>query len=136
VQSAPDQRRALGRLGEELALAHLRALGATVVARNERTRAGEIDLIVRDGETLVFVEVKTRRLREPPPSCPANGPPADAPLLGLRAAQRRRLRRLAVAWLAEHPPTWRPTALRFDAIGVVIDTRDRLVRLDHLEGAL
>jgi putative endonuclease len=129
-----DRRRALGRRGEDIALAHLQALGATLVARNQRTRAGEIDLIVRDGRALVFVEVKTRRAasrsaHERP------GPPADDPLAGLRRAQRRRLRRLAVAWLAERATTHAPQ-LRFDAIGVLLDTHDRLVRLDHLEGAL
>ncbi len=135
-----DPRGALGRRGEELALAHLRALGAQLVERNHRTRAGEIDLIVRDGRTLVFVEVKTRRLRagasRAGPSRVGPGPPADAPLLGIRAAQRRRLRRLAVAWLADHAPSPRAQELRFDAIGVLLDEDDRLVRLDHLEGAL
>ncbi len=129
-----DPRRGLGRRGEDLALTHLQALGATLVTRNHRTRAGEIDLIVRDGRALVFVEVKTRRLRSGA-SAERPGPPPDAPLVGLRRAQRVRLRRLAVAWLAELP---RPHAaeLRFDAIGVLLDERDRLVRLDHLQGAL
>ncbi len=129
-----DPRRALGRRGEDLALEHLRALGATLVARNHRTRFGELDLIVRDGATLVFVEVKTRRLRAGA-SHGGPGPPPDAPLVGLRRAQRVRLRRLAVAWLAEQSRL-RAAELRFDAIGVLLDERDRLVRLDHLEGAL
>ena len=47
--------------GEGLALAHLERLGYALVARNHRTRWGEIDLIVFDGTSLVFVEVKTRR---------------------------------------------------------------------------
>ncbi len=53
----------LGRLGEELAAAHLRRLGFATLARNVRTRHGEIDLIVFDGRTLAFVEVKTRLAR-------------------------------------------------------------------------
>ncbi len=53
----------LGRWGEWLALVHLRRLGWDVVARNWRTRAGEIDLIAYDGPYLVFAEVKTRRLK-------------------------------------------------------------------------
>ena len=56
-----DPRRALGRLGERLAAAHLQRLGFAILARNVRTRHGEIDLIAFDGEALVFVEVKTRR---------------------------------------------------------------------------
>jgi len=134
MQARADPRRALGQRGEDIALEHLCALGATLVARNQRTRAGEIDLIVRMPNVLVFVEVKTRRTRSP--ASAANGPPADDPLLGLHAAQRRRLRRLAVAWLAQHGSVARATELRFDAIGVLLDERDRLMRLDHLEGAL
>lgn len=52
---------ALGQQGENLAAEHLRGLGYSIVARNFRTRMGEIDMIALDGDTLVFVEVKTRR---------------------------------------------------------------------------
>jgi putative endonuclease len=52
-----DPRRTLGAAGERLALAHMERLGFALVARNHRTRWGEIDLIVFDGRTLVFVEV-------------------------------------------------------------------------------
>ena len=51
----------MGALGEELAAAHYRRLGFTVLARNVRSQRGEIDLIVFDRYTLAFVEVKTRR---------------------------------------------------------------------------
>jgi putative endonuclease len=54
----PDARRALGRLGEELAAAHLKRLSFSIVARNVRTRAGEIDLIAFDGVTLVFMNAR------------------------------------------------------------------------------
>ncbi len=57
----PTKRSRTGAEGERVAAAHLRALGLTVEEWNYRTRFGEIDLIARDGETLVFVEVKTRR---------------------------------------------------------------------------
>ena len=53
----------LGRWGEWLALVHLRRLGWDIVARNWRTREGEVDLIAYDGPYLVFAEVKTRRLK-------------------------------------------------------------------------
>src|SRR3954471_9733353 len=61
----PDPRRHLGQLGEQLALEHLERLGYTLVARNHRTRHGELDLVVADGRALVFVEVKTRRASAP-----------------------------------------------------------------------
>lgn len=50
----------LGRAGEEAAAAHLEGKGYRILRRNFRTRAGEIDLLARDGGTLVFVEVKAR----------------------------------------------------------------------------
>ena len=49
-----DPRHALGRLGEQLAATHLERLGFAILARNARTRYGEIDLIAFDGHTLVF----------------------------------------------------------------------------------
>jgi putative endonuclease len=133
--SAPreDPRHALGRLGEELAAAHIQRLGFALLERNARTRHGEIDLIAFDGRTMVFAEVKTRRLAGNPR---ARTGPDEQPLAGLRPRQRARLRRLAAAWLCD-PARIRPSAhtIRFDAIGVTIDARDNLVRLDHVEGA-
>jgi putative endonuclease len=130
--AGPDPRRALGALGEKLAASHLQRLGFSVLARNVRTRHGEIDLIAFDGATLAFVEVKTRRA----PARPRAGGPGVEPLIGLRPAQCARQRRLAVAWLCDAGQV-RPTArtIRFDAVGVVLDDRDGLLRLDHVEGA-
>ncbi len=128
-----DPRRALGRLGEELAVAHLRRLGFALLARNARTRYGEIDVIAFNGEVLVFAEVKTRRMATSPRRRTG---PYEQPLAGLRPRQRARLRRLATAWLYDETHV-RPTAhtIRFDAIGVTVDASGSLVRLDHIEGA-
>ena len=124
----------LGRIGEDLAAEHLARLGYEVLARNVRTAAGEIDLIARRDSTLVFAEVKTRRRRKAAASGPTTQ--AEPPLAALRARQCSRLRRAAVAWLSQARGQ-RPRArvLRFDAVGVVVDERNRLLRLDHLEGA-
>jgi putative endonuclease len=131
----PDARRELGRDGEQLAAEHLERLGFTILARNVRTRHGEIDLIAFDGHALVFAEVKTRRGRRHGPG----GALADEPLASLRARQRARLRRLAGAWLSTQRSggTAAPFAqeIRFDAIGIVLDGAGALLRLDHLEGA-
>jgi putative endonuclease len=127
-----DIRRELGRLGEELAMAHFHRLGFSPLGRNERTRHGEIDLIAFDGHTLVFAEIKTRRV-----SVQAQGVrPDQQPLARLGPRQRERLRRLAAAWLHDKRHI-RPNAhtIRFDAIGVILDTKDRLISLDHIEGA-
>src|ERR1700693_239151 len=94
-----DRRHALGRRGEQLAAAHLRARGYAVVARNVRARSGEIDIVARSGATLVFVEVKTRRIGASQPTVRAH----QLPLAGLGARQRVRLRRLAAAWLRGTP---------------------------------
>jgi len=120
-----DPRRALGDRGERLALAHLGRLGYTLIARNHRTRWGEIDLIVFDGTTLVFVEVKTRR------SSGSAGSALDAVAHG----KQQQVRRMAAAWLAEVEDRPRSPEIRFDVVGVTVDAHGELVRLDHLEGA-
>ncbi len=126
-----NPRHALGRLGERMAAAHLERLGFAIVARNVRTRYGEIDLIAFDGTTLVFAEVKTRRARRR-----WRVEPEEQPLAWLRTRQRLRLRRLAAAWLHSES-TSRPSAhtIRFDAIGVVVDEAGELRCLDHVESA-
>ena len=55
-----DPRQSLGKLGEDLACAELERRGYAILARRYRTRFGEIDIVARDGETIVFVEVKAR----------------------------------------------------------------------------
>ena len=128
-----DPRHTLGFLGETIAAAHFVRLGFTILARNVRTRYGEIDLVAFDGTALVFVEVKTARANARAIR-PAHT--AHDPLERLRPHQQARLRRLATAWLCEHRPD-RPAAreIRFDAVGVTLDARNRLLRLDHLEAA-
>jgi putative endonuclease len=111
----------LGRLGERLALEHYERLGFALLARNYRTLTGEIDVVVCDHRTTVFVEVKTRR---------AGG--LD-PALSITALKRRRMRALAAAWLADHPARPRTPALRIDAVAIVVDARGGLVSLEQFE---
>lgn len=122
-------RRALGRTGENFAVGHLRASGFTVLTRNYRTRGGEIDLIAFDGFTLIFVEVKTRRWETSATRA------SNSPLIWISARQVTRSREVAVAYLNDEKHA-RPSAhdMRFDAIGVLLDTRDALVNLEHIEG--
>src|SRR5689334_23315754 len=117
-----DARLGVGRRGEELAAAHFARLGFAVLARNHRTRFGELDLVVFDGSTIVFAEVKTRR---------AGGEPWE----NLHSAKQSQVRRMAAAWLTEVVDRPFGAALRFDAVGVLLDGRGELVRLDHLEAA-
>lgn len=108
----------LGHDGEELAAAWYRDHGFEIVDRNWRTTFGELDLVaVRDSE-LVVAEVKTR-------STDAFGSPAHA----VGAAKQRRLRRLALAWLAAQreqggPCGHRHYDIRFDVVAVVGDRVD------------
>jgi putative endonuclease len=118
-------RQHLGLLGEDLALAHLERLGFALVTRNHRTRFGEIDLIVYEGSTLVFVEVKTRR---------ANSS-GRGPWEALHERKRQQVRRMAAAYLLEVADRPHSADVRFDAVGVLIDGQGRLLRLDHLEAA-
>ena len=117
-----DRRHLLGQAAERLAADHLERLGYDIVARNHRTRFGELDIVAADDATLVFVEVKARR---------GGGRPFD----NLHERKRRQVRRMAAAFLAEVGDRPRSRALRFDAIGVTLDAAGRLVALDHLEGA-
>jgi putative endonuclease len=119
-----DQRARLGRLGERLALEHYVRLGFRLLERNYRVRAGELDLIVFDGRTVVFAEVKTRR---------AGG---WDPLESITHTKQRRLRVLAATWLAGQPALPRAEEFRFDAVGVVIDADGRLVELDQREAIM
>jgi putative endonuclease len=119
----------LGRYGEKLAVEHLLARGFSLLARNYRTRRGEIDLIAFDGRTLIFVEVKTHQLGRSQP------PASVSPLAYLSAGQLARYRPVAQAWL-DDPRHASPVArtMRFDAIGVLVDTKGTVVDLQHVAG--
>lgn len=133
-----DPRRDLGARGERLAADHLEALGLEVIDRNFRTRLGEIDLVARDRRFLVFCEVKTRLLRGGARGRPVGRAPRDplGPLSAVGPRKRRQVRTMARAWLtaaARDGPA--PPEIRFDAIGIWLDDRGRLVELEHVEGA-
>ena len=118
-----DARKSLGRLGERLAAEHFERLGFRVLARNHHTRFGELDLVLAGDGVLVFCEVKTCRL--------GRGVPWDS----LHLRKRSQVRRIASIWLNQVSPRPFWETMRFDAVGVVLDAEDRLVRLDHIEGA-
>ena len=119
---------ALGRYGERLAVRRLREAGMTVVDRNWRCRAGEIDIVAREPgvePALVVCEVKTRR---------AGG--YQHPMAGIGPRQAARLRLLAERWVAER---WLPAygsprgGVRIDLIGVVLPQRGAPV-VEHARG--
>ncbi len=98
---------ALGARGEDIAAAWYGEHGYQVVSRNWRCRDGELDLVARRGDLVVFCEVKTRR-------SDAFGVPAEA----VTPAKQRRIRRLAAQWLREHR-SGRPSQLRFDVAAIL-----------------
>jgi putative endonuclease len=128
----PHPRQRLGKRGEDLVAHRLTKEGFRVIARNARVRyrewaiAGELDLIALEGSTLVFVEVKTGRVGA------RAGP--ERPALAVGPEKRRRLRRLARAWLGSEPGV-RFQGLRFDVVGVSFDRQGRLVAWEHLRDA-
>lgn len=118
-----DVRHTAGQQGEAHAAEHFEHLGFEVLARNHRTRFGELDLVVYDGSTLVFVEVKTRRSGD------------REPWESLHFVKQTKVRRMAIAWLTEAPGRPFGASLRFDGVAVLVDSQGELLRLDHLEAA-
>ncbi|KAB1441738.1 YraN family protein [Pseudodesulfovibrio senegalensis] len=109
-----------GRMGEDAAARYLRSEGYRVLERNWRSGRLELDLVCRHGDTLVFVEVKTR-------GAGSRGTPAD----GLDRTKMRNLVRAAHLYLAEHECWDEPC--RFDLVAV-LETGDGL-ELDHVPDA-
>lgn len=101
--------RSAGDSGEAIALDHLSDKGYELVERNYRTRYGEIDLILRDAGTLVFVEVKLRR-----------GTGYGDPLESVTPRKQEQVRSIAEQYLAEAQPEYEE--IRFDAVGILCDS--------------
>jgi len=123
-----DPRRSLGRLGEDTAAAYLEAEGYVILARNWRTRAGEIDIVARQAEWLVFVEVRSRRAARSG-GAPALGYPADS----VTPRKQMQLVRLVQAYLAEMP--WHGLT-RIDVIALEFGPDDRVAGLEHYRDAV
>jgi putative endonuclease len=119
----PNPRRALGALGERLAVQHLEAKGYRIRDRNVRTREGEIDIVAELGGLLAFVEVKCRR-----------GAKMGTAVESLTAAKQRRLVALAEAYGQEREGL--PEERRIDVIAVDMAPDGRLLSLQHIEGAV
>jgi putative endonuclease len=106
----------LGKTGEDLACVELEKRGYEVLARRYRRRGGEIDIIARDGATVVFVEVKARDGR-------AFGEAAEA----VTAFKRRRIVQLALDYMTRHRLTNRPC--RFDVVSIHFDSGRPVIEL-------
>lgn len=114
--------KSLGERGEEAAARFLERLGYTVVARSQRTKLSEIDLIAVEGETIVFVEVKTRASDD-----------RSAPSEAVDRDKQRRLARAAMVYLKRH--NLLEYAARFDVISIVWPAGSSAPEIEHIPSA-
>lgn len=117
-----DTRRATGVSGEEEAARFLERCGYAILDKNVRTRAGEIDLVARQGKTLVFVEVKTRRDLTPEP-----------PQVAVDTRKQHRLGRLALGYLKLK--RLREVPCRFDVVSVIVSDEGAVRAIRHIPNA-
>jgi putative endonuclease len=120
MTSTAQRRIAVGQYGEDVAAQSLRADGLVVLARNWRCSIGELDLVCRDGNELVAVEVKTR-----------SGDLYGSPLEAVTPRKAARLRRLLAQWLSEHEIS--PSGLRVDVVSVRVPARGA-AQVEHVRG--
>ncbi len=112
---------AIGERGEAIAAAYLQSIGCDILARNWRFgRAGELHLVVREGDTVAAVEVKTR-----------SGTGYGSPFEAITRHKSERLRTLLHGWVREHRPA--AARLRIDAVAVVL-AAGAAPRIEHLRG--
>jgi putative endonuclease len=113
-----QQRKQLGAQGEELACAYLRDQGVEVIERNWKCQAGEADVIAREGDDLVFMEVKTRTSN-------SSGFPEEA----VDRKKRRRYEKIAMEYLFSHDlPSAR---VRFDVLALLLSTNGKAFLKHH-----
>lgn len=124
--SKEDPRRIRGRAGEEIARGYLRDHDYSILESNFRTRYGEIDIIVKRGGVVAFVEVKARRDKQ-------YGEPFEA--VNLR--KQGQIRRMAGMWLAanEGDTALADCDFRFDVVSIMLDENSAASQLLHIEDA-
>jgi putative endonuclease len=112
----------IAKIGESLAVKHLKARGCEILAQNYRARRGEIDLIVQDGEFTVFVEVKTRRSLR-----------FGLPQAAVTRQKQRQISKVALAYLQAQNLLDAPC--RFDVVAIHLSPQLELLRLEQIESA-
>jgi putative endonuclease len=112
----------LGQRGEAAAARYLKRRGYKILARGDRFGPGELDLVMLDRDTIVFVEVKTRQSHDA-------GLPAEA----VDQLKQRKLTRLAVTFLKRHGLLERPA--RFDVVAVTWPAGKWLPAIEHIRNA-
>jgi putative endonuclease len=121
VDDAAVNNKTLGARGEEIAVAYLKGQQFTIVERNFRCKAGEVDIVARDGKTVVFVEVKTRRTE-------AYGPPQ----LAVTPFKQRQISKAALTWLAKKRQEG--ASARFDVVAIMLREHE-VPAIEHIRNA-
>lgn len=115
-----DDRKTLGARGEEIAVAYLKRQKYRIIETNFRCRCGELDIIARDGKTLVFVEVKTRRTAS-----------YGLPQLAVTPFKQRQISKAALTYLSKN--RLMEESARFDVVSVLL--LDTSPTVDHIKNA-
>jgi putative endonuclease len=119
------ERQRIGKLGEAEAARRLAQAGLTILASNWRCRSGEIDLIAREGETIVFVEVRSRGS--------ASGARFGTAAESVDARKRMKIRSVAQTYLRQHQ--LQQSRIRFDVVAITIGRADDIETYRHYEAA-
>ena len=123
MKTKSAHRISLGRLGEALAGVYMEERGYTILGRNIRTPYGEIDLLAQQGETIIFLEVKTR-------SSKTLGPPE----ISITPVKLAHMRSAAEYYIQQHPDLnndW-----RFDVITIQMQVDQASPQIDHFENVI
>ncbi|SFS52069.1 putative endonuclease [Marininema halotolerans] len=121
-QVEKDRRRATGTYGEQLARRHLEAKGWLIRETNWRTRIGELDIVAEKKGWILFVEVRTTR--------------GNSFGYGFQSVDRKKqqqVRRLVTQYLRQHQLEHHP--VRIDVISILLDRKEEVLKMDHIEGA-
>ncbi len=110
-----------GKIGEDYAADYLLQNGYQILERNYHCRFGEIDIIVRNDQYLIFTEVKTRNEKH-----------MVSPLEAVTVGKQKKLYRTALVYLQSHPTQLQP---RFDVIGIITNTNNAVLSMEHIENA-
>lgn len=113
--------RSVGARGEEIAVAYLKGKKYVILERNFRCKGGEVDIVARDGRTIVFVEVKSRRSE-------SYGPPQ----LSVTPFKQRQISKAALTWLAKNRQ--HDASARFDVIAILLLCH-QVPAIDHIPNA-
>lgn len=116
-----NSRQRLGKIGEQAVAKFLKRYGYKILAQNYRCKLGEIDIIAKDGQVLVFIEVKTR-----------SGTSYGSPAAAVNIRKQRQISKAAQCYLAEHSLFDSPA--RFDVVSVLCDHNNNH-HFDHINNA-